>query len=509
MERQRGTRSKRHVDSSQERSFDTGSPERNRMMGIWWNTFNHLARTPSESGVDAMTGIKQVVRNIYSQEHFQRRNVIVEEMGENGPLVIAIPEYNPNGQQFTPRILAGHLDTVRGTERNPEIQDGVVYSHGPSIDNKVPVAAIITVTDAIVAQDIPHPALRVVFTADEETDSRQIDLTPVGTEESAFIADKSGPIGTIVLGSGGYTGIEANIENIPDERMQEFLTRFDRRLGQHAIARRRESVGNLPEILQGRQFTIECLLIGPNNSRNTIPSEGHIRGSFSCAPIDETEQINDAIVQWVAPLGATVTFLARNNTSQEFEISFHGKAGHTSKVGTREDDGMTTVLTDATALFAPFTPDCGDSVVSSSQEVRINIGNMSIRRGQQMNMEFTGEARYRDGNDARIVLDDLRNLVEEFGGSFEATEENRAYQLDPTAASVREMRAVLEANGFAVNFLTETFGISDANNAPRQWNTIVFSDGSINPHRSDEAISLESVDGLLSIFYDLATGKYS
>ena len=68
---------------------------------------------------------------------------------------------------------------------------------------------------------------------------------------------------------------------------------------------------------------------------------------------------------------------------------------------------------------------------------------------------------------------------------------------------------ILEANGYPINLLPTTFAIADANNAPRQWNAVVLSDGSINPHRSDEAISLESVDGLLRIFYDLATGAYA
>jgi acetylornithine deacetylase/succinyl-diaminopimelate desuccinylase-like protein len=126
-----------------------------------------------------------------------------------------------------------------------------------------------------------------------------------------------------------------------------------------------------------------------------------------------------------------------------------------------------------------------------------------------MNAEFAAEARYQDGNDARVVLDDLQSLVEEFGGSLETVEENRAYRLDPTTASVREASTALEANGYPIHLLPTTFAIADANNAPRQWNAVVLSDGSINPHRSDEAISLESVDGLLRIFYDLATGAYA
>lgn len=507
MERQRNIiNNKQQIRFSRENGYDTGSPERNRQMETWWRTFQTLAHTPSEGGSD-MGPMKQVVREIYSQTHFQRQGVLVEEI-QHGPLVVTIPEYNPDNREFTPRILAGHLDTVKGTKRNPHIQDGIVYSNGPSIDNKAPVAAIITVTDALVANNIPHPQLRVVLTTDEETDSRQIELVPVGSEERTFIADKSGPIGTLVLGSGGYTGIQANIANLSDERMREFLVRFDKRLGHHAIARRRESLGDLPKVLQGRQFSIQDLIIGPNNSRNTVASEGSMYITAHCPNTDDAPQVFTALQQWTSPLGAAVHMLGRDGAMQGFEVLLHGKAGHTSKVGTAEDDGMTTVFTDAAALLAPFV-NTGDIAPLTNQEVRVNVGSMSIRRGQEANMELAGEARYRNSEDARMVLSDLQNLVKEFGGSMESVEENRAYRLDRSTPSVKEMQAVLEANGYDATFLAETFGISDANNAPKQWNTVVFSDGSINPHRSDEAISLESVSGLLNIFYDLATGRKS
>lgn len=494
----------RRVSYSHEKGFDTGQHRLDGLLQDWWNIFTTLAQTPSESRGD-MGPIRGKVKDFYAQQAFLDLGVTQEDI-KNGPLVITMPGIGEG------KILSSHLDTVTpGNAIVPYIDREIVRSEGSQIlgaDNKYPTAVILAVTKFITENNISHTPLRLIFTCDEETDSVQITRAPIGNETMAFIADKSGSLGSIVVASGGYTGISAEIKGLTDERALEFIDRLAENLGSNHVGRR-PGLSNAPEdLLKDIPITLDEITLGENNSRNIIASEGYITGTISSSSVMDLPTAQKNLLTAVSPIGADVTFIKENDNTSQFKIIFRGVAGHTTKPGTAEENGTVSSLHDAFHMSRMLLGNKSfqESASEDSDDiVQVNIGNMhTSRRGAVKDLRFSGEARYLEKEGALGVLANLEKLVKEFGGTIEITEENKAYQLDPNSKSVLFIQDVLSQNGYQPELVT-SLGVSDANNAPSSWNTVVISDGSENPHRPDESISLENVVGLLNIFYDLAT----
>ena len=106
-------------------------------------------------------------------------------------------------------ILCAHMDTVaigRGKKITPERKGDIITSDGSTIlgaDNKDAVSAIIESLLVIKENGLPHRAVEVVFTREEEAISKgakNLDYSRLSGVD-CIIADSDEPFGTIIYGA--------------------------------------------------------------------------------------------------------------------------------------------------------------------------------------------------------------------------------------------------------------------------------------------------------------------
>jgi tripeptide aminopeptidase len=107
--------------------------------------------------------------------------------------------------QGSPCLLAAHMDTVMpGRGIKPMVKDGVVHSDGTTIlgaDDKAGIAVMLEVLQNLVEQKLPHPAIEVVITVQEESGlvgAKGLNLSRLQAQIGISL-DCGGPAGTIVV----------------------------------------------------------------------------------------------------------------------------------------------------------------------------------------------------------------------------------------------------------------------------------------------------------------------
>src|SRR6266536_5370758 len=113
----------------------------------------------------------------------------------------------PNGNQGTPIFLCAHLDTVPPEGPiEPVIEEGVVRNGGSTIlgaDNKSAVAAMLEGTRRVLAENLPHGGIELLFTPKEEVGL----LGAAAFDEQrlrarvGYVYDQAAPIGDVILGA--------------------------------------------------------------------------------------------------------------------------------------------------------------------------------------------------------------------------------------------------------------------------------------------------------------------
>lgn len=499
--------------------FETGQAELNGLLNSWWEIFDVLARTSSVKGQDDMRLVSEIPIAFYSQPHFIKAGVTFEEPGE-GPLVFRIPAYGVDSDEEI-RFCA-HLDTVPSPEEGPivpsviEGQNGLaIVSEGETIaahDNKLTAGIIMAVSQYLVQNKIPHPALTIMFTRDEETDSLEITRAPRrGDNTQTFTSDKAGPIGEITMQAGGYTGYRAQIPMLSGSDVLTVLAELGN--DPHVIAPRAINIESMTT-LSNLPFTLDEIVIGikdstdtiPTNSRNTVPARGAIRGTFTCSR-DEMDRLGRELNLIFSEIGATMKVSPTDNpTNHRVQIDLIGKAGHPSKWRTSEDNGITSVLPDA-AIIARIL--LGEKLVDRevpavlAEEVRLNIGSMSWNK-EHGTLQFEGEERFYDAQLAEEILQRWQEMVERRGGTWEQRVENHPYALNSGDPAVARMRRALKVNGVTPREGNREPNISDLNEL--EGNGVGVTGGNRNPHRADEEVDVKDVITLLGVFYDLAIG---
>ncbi|MCL5808471.1 MAG: M20/M25/M40 family metallo-hydrolase [Deltaproteobacteria bacterium] len=118
---------------------------------------------------------------------------------DTGNLIVRVP-----GNTAGPTILlCAHMDTVGPTEgMTPVIRDGIIYSNGETVlgaDDKAGIAIVLTVLAELLAGDVPHGGIEIVFTVQEEVGlvgakHLQADLQA----DFGYILDSSEEVGSII-----------------------------------------------------------------------------------------------------------------------------------------------------------------------------------------------------------------------------------------------------------------------------------------------------------------------
>ncbi len=123
------------------------------------------------------------------------------------------------GSKNGPAVLFGaHMDTVSpGTNIQPVIRDGIIYSDGTTIlgsDDKAGIAAILEAVRYLKEQNIPHGDIEVAFTIAEEGGmfgAKNLDYGRLSSK-MAFILDSGGDIGGVIIQGPAQIKIFSNIK---------------------------------------------------------------------------------------------------------------------------------------------------------------------------------------------------------------------------------------------------------------------------------------------------------
>jgi tripeptide aminopeptidase len=107
----------------------------------------------------------------------------------------------------TPIFLCAHMDTVPPDGRlEPVVEDGVVRNAGGTIlgcDNKAAVTAMLEGVRRVLAENVPHAGIELVFTPMEEVGlvgAVAFDHDRLSAQVG-YVYDQEGPLGEVVLGA--------------------------------------------------------------------------------------------------------------------------------------------------------------------------------------------------------------------------------------------------------------------------------------------------------------------
>jgi tripeptide aminopeptidase len=114
----------------------------------------------------------------------------------------------------TPLFFCAHLDTVPPSgELRPVVEDGLIRNAGGTIlggDNKAAVTQMLEGVRRVLADNVPHAGIELLFTRQEEIGllgAAAFDHTRLRAR-LGFVYDQEGPIGEIVLGAPYAQGLE-------------------------------------------------------------------------------------------------------------------------------------------------------------------------------------------------------------------------------------------------------------------------------------------------------------
>lgn len=118
---------------------------------------------------------------------------------ESGNIIARIP---PSDHSGAPLLLSAHMDTVSPAQGvTPVLKDGVFTSAGDTIlgaDDKSGIAQILEVVQVLRENNIPHPALEIIFTVCEEVGllgAKHLDFSKLKARHG-LVLDTSG-VGTV------------------------------------------------------------------------------------------------------------------------------------------------------------------------------------------------------------------------------------------------------------------------------------------------------------------------
>ena len=114
----------------------------------------------------------------------------------------------------TPLFFCAHLDTVPPSgELRPVVEDGVLRNAGGTIlgaDNKAAVVQMLEGVRRVLAENVPHAGIELLFTRQEEVGllgAAAFDHTRLHAR-LGFVYDQEGSIGEVILGAPSAQGLE-------------------------------------------------------------------------------------------------------------------------------------------------------------------------------------------------------------------------------------------------------------------------------------------------------------
>jgi len=125
-----------------------------------------------------------------------------------GNLIVSLPGNRPGAR----RMLMAHMDTVPiCVGARPQLQAGMLVSQdaqtGLGADDRAGVATVLFAATELLAQNVPHGPLTLLFTVQEEIGlqgARHLEVDKLGNPELAFNWDGGNPAKLTIGAIGGY-----------------------------------------------------------------------------------------------------------------------------------------------------------------------------------------------------------------------------------------------------------------------------------------------------------------
>lgn len=157
----------------------------------------------------------------FLKERLSRLGLDVEEgppVGEGDLAAGNIYCHLPGNTAGTPILFSAHTDTVfsePGAKPQPVIEGGIIRSAGNAVlgaDNKAAVAAMVRAVEQVIAEEIPHAGIELLFTVCEESGLRGAKASSLDDikADCGFCMDCTGAVGSIVVRSPSQKTVRAS-----------------------------------------------------------------------------------------------------------------------------------------------------------------------------------------------------------------------------------------------------------------------------------------------------------
>jgi tripeptide aminopeptidase len=236
------------------------------------------------------------------------------ERDEHGNLIARIRP-GQSGSSGDWLMLSAHMDTV-GNDRGikPQVRDGVLYSDGTTIlggDDKSGIAVILETIRSMQEDELPHPALEVVFSVGEELTlhgAKLLDKRGLRSRRG-YVLDSGGPIGTIVTSAPSQDSLQITVHG------KKAHSGSEPEKGINAIRVASEAIAAMPLGRIDPETTANIGIIEGGVAKNIVPDEVRIQG--------EARSRNDMklAAQTAAMAGAFQEAAERHGARVEFKIT--------------------------------------------------------------------------------------------------------------------------------------------------------------------------------------------
>jgi tripeptide aminopeptidase len=240
------------------------------------------------------------------------------ERDEHGNLIARFRARQDMGQSGSSGdwlMLSAHMDTV-GIDRGikPQVRDGVIYSDGTTIlggDDKSGIAVILETIRSMQEDELPHPALEVVFSVGEELTlhgAKLLDKRGLRSRRG-YVLDSGGPIGTIVTSAPSQDSLQITVHG------KKAHSGSEPEKGINAIRVASEAIAAMPLGRIDPETTANIGIIEGGVAKNIVPDEVRIQG--------EARSRNDMklAAQTAAMAGAFQEAAERHGARVEFKIT--------------------------------------------------------------------------------------------------------------------------------------------------------------------------------------------
>ncbi len=382
--------------------------------------FEEIAKIPHGSG--NIAAMSDYCMN-FTKEHGLK--AVKEDCGN----VIIYAEGTAGYENSAPVILQGHLDMV--CEKCPDCvkdmeKDGLdlctdgewVWADGTTLggDDGIAMAYIFAILDS---DDIPHPPIEALITADEETGmdgAENLDgsllkgrrLINIDSEEEGFIT---------VSCAGGLTAVcEYPVEytNTTADGMCGLEITLDGLTGGHSgveINKRRLNAHKLLGLILGEALTAESFYVVDLNGgakTNVIP-----KSASACIIVNEKEK--EAVT---AAMGKYFNeYLLPEYKSTEPDMKL------TVRDIDRPDKHLDKKSTEKVIFVLGFSPDGIITTMKNDPDTVITSLNMGVMKLENNKLHLESLIRSNTSTGSQVTAYQLRSFTEQTGGSYEKASE--------------------------------------------------------------------------------------